>query len=309
MSYLGLDTSNYTTSAALLTDESIRSLGKLLPVPEGALGLRQSDALFHHTKALPGLLEDCLSGTHSPLEAVGVSERPRDRADSYMPCFLAGILAGTSAALAAGVPLYGFTHQAGHAAAAIYSTGQFSLLEQPFLCLHYSGGTTDCLLVRPHREKVLEVELLYSSLDLKAGQAVDRVGGLLGLPFPAGPALSQLAEGAEGDYAKLCPTLRNGNVSLSGLQNKAAQQLAAGLPPAEIAAYCLHAIAGGAQAMLEAAFLAKGNLPVLLCGGVMASSVLRRRLGKGFEGSFAAPEYSRDNAAGIALLCKVRCSY
>ena len=91
--FLGLDTSNYTTSAALYISEEQRIVQskQLLPVREGELGLRQSDAVFHHTKQLPDMIEQ-LSAQYSDISpsVVTASARPRNIEGSYMPCFLVG---------------------------------------------------------------------------------------------------------------------------------------------------------------------------------------------------------------------------
>ena len=87
---LGIDTSNYKTSAACLGigRKIWQSEGRFLDVEHGKLGLRQSEALFQHTKYLPDVIER-LKMTE-PLEAVAYSDKPREVEGSYMPCFLAG---------------------------------------------------------------------------------------------------------------------------------------------------------------------------------------------------------------------------
>ena len=86
--YLGIDTSNYTTSTAILheADKSVVQQKKLLPVKQGELGLRQSDAVFHHTQQIPDLLDALWKDDYVP-KAVGVSVKPRDAEGSYMPVF------------------------------------------------------------------------------------------------------------------------------------------------------------------------------------------------------------------------------
>lgn len=86
------------------------------------MGLRQSDALFHHTTALPEMLEELgREFDLTRISAVGVSQKPRPVEGSYMPCFLAGVSAATAFAQARGVPLIHTTHQQGHAAAALFA--------------------------------------------------------------------------------------------------------------------------------------------------------------------------------------------
>ena len=173
---LGIDTSNYATSLAVFdTDagEVVCDCKKFLPVKEGQLGLRQSDALFHHTAALPEMLAE-LSGKAdlTKVAAVGVSAKPRPVEGSYMPCFLAGVSVATAFALAKGLPMVKLTHQQGHIAAALYATGDLTLFEREALVFHVSGGTTDLLLCH----EAESITPLGTSSDLYAGQAVDRLG-------------------------------------------------------------------------------------------------------------------------------------
>ena len=116
MSYhLGIDTSNYTTSVALYNDEdnTILNLKKLLPVKSGEKGIRQSDAVFHHTVQLPELVKKAFSDKSIKLKSIGVSTKPCNIDNSYMPCFLTGISVATSLASALNIPMYEFSHQDG----------------------------------------------------------------------------------------------------------------------------------------------------------------------------------------------------
>ena len=105
--YLGIDTSNYTTSVAAFDGRDGVNRSRLLDVAPGQLGLRQSDALFSHVKRLPVLMEQLFSAV-SPgeIQAVAVSTRPRAVEGSYMPCFLAGVAVAKSLAAALGVPCH-----------------------------------------------------------------------------------------------------------------------------------------------------------------------------------------------------------
>ena len=302
--FLGIDTSNYTTSAACVRGGGVFSERRLLPVKEGELGLRQSDAVFHHVRALPEIVAAVLNPRDEPL-AIGVSDRPRDLEDSYMPCFLAGVTAAKLLALESGAKLYSFSHQAGHLSAAIYSAGHEELYETPFLAFHVSGGTTEAVLVSPDEEKILKTKPVASSLDLKAGQAVDRCGVMLSLPFPAGPALEKLALSCE-DRFDYRPTLRGADVSLSGIENRFRKMKAQGEAPERIARFTLEAVGAALSAMCGALRNEYGELPVLFAGGVSSCSILRERLAKEYGAYFAAPEFSADNAVGAALLAKRR---
>ncbi len=299
---LGLDTSNYTTSAAGYQPESstVCHRRKLLPVGEGELGLRQSDALFHHTRQLPEVLDSLpLEAGARPL-AVCASDRPRSLPGSYMPCFLAGRTAGRAVARICGVPFYATSHQNGHLAAALFSAGRLDLVDKPFLAFHVSGGTFEVLSVTPGPE-IFATEILAGTKDISAGQLIDRAGQLLGLGFPAGPRVEQLA--LEGRWGKkIAPAFRGRDCCLSGMENKARQLLEAGTSPEDLCRFVLEYIAAVLCRMAEEALAEKGELPLVFSGGVMANSILREALTKRFHCVFATPELSSDNAAGVALI-------
>ena len=300
---LGIDTSNYTTSAAFYDGGRILQEKRPLPVKPGTLGLRQSDALFHHTVQLPELLEALFSQNKmgESLAAIGVSDKPRCAEGSYMPCFLPGVAVAQSLSCALGVPLFKFSHQQGHLAAALFSAGRADLLEKDFIAFHVSGGTTECLQVKPG----LEAEILGGSGDLKAGQLVDRVGVMLGYPFPAGPAVDALA--MEGSLIKgIKPSVDGMTCSLSGLENKLRQMYTRGVSKEDVALYCLVSIAVNLEALAQGALARCGALPLVFSGGVCCSRVIRGLLCERFpEAIFAEPEFSGDNAAGIAMLAGV----
>lgn len=302
--YLGLDTSNYTTSVAALEAETgaLWQVKQLLPVKDGELGLRQSDALFHHVRQLPELFERLAGevGELSSVVAVGASNRPSQVEGSYMPCFLSGEGAAQQIALTLGVPCYRFSHQQGHVMAALYGAKAMTLKDKPFLAFHVSGGTTDALLVQPDAESVIRCERVAGSLDLKAGQLIDRVGGMLGLAFPAGPALEQLAQPVEGKLPR--PSMEGASCHLSGVENQCRKLLADGAPAEDVARFCLRSVCGAVEAMTERLLQQYGELPVVYAGGVMSNGYLRARLSERFGGYFAPPAYSADNAAGIAVL-------
>lgn len=300
MSALGIDTSNYTTSGAKYDGEKVtENRRKLLPVPEGMRGLRQSDAVFHHTRQLPEIL--CGLLPDKDLEAIGVSVSPTGERDSYMPCFLSGRGMARVLGAALNVPVYEFSHQQGHIAAALYSAGQLELLGQRFLAFHVSGGTTQAVLASPGGEKGPIARPVAGSLDLKAGQAVDRVGVALGLQFPSGPELEKLAL-RWNEKVRVRPVMRGADCSLSGIENQCMDMIRNGRPREETARHCLEAVTAALEGMCEALLLELGDLPVVFSGGVSSNSILRERLSGRFGAVFAAPEFSADNAAGIAVL-------
>lgn len=300
--FLGIDTSNYTTSCALYDTETnaVLQKKKLLPVKQGEIGLRQSDAVFHHTVQLPVLLNELFEGFDGNVDAIGVSDVPVRMKGSYMPCFLAGVNAATASACVKNVPLYKYSHQQGHLMAALYSADKRELFGRDFLAFHVSGGTTQLLFVNGY----LETTLIASSLDLKAGQAVDRVGVMLGFPFPAGRSVDELASRSDKKY-KINIRLNEGNCNLSGVENKCKKMLENGEKPEDICRYCIDYIMTALEKMMLYALDEYGGLPVLFSGGVMSNSIIKKYFTEKYGAFFAEPEFSSDNAAGIAILASM----
>lgn len=303
--YLGIDTSNYTTSVALFDtlSQNVIQKKKLLPVKEGEKGIRQSDAVFHHTQQirelLPEILKDC-----GEITAVSVSVRPRAAEGSYMPCFTVGQTAAATAASALGVPLYEVSHQEGHIVAALYSAGRLDLIGKPFYAFHVSGGTTELLSVAAAPGSPVSAQIIGTSTDLKAGQAVDRVGLMLGLKFPCGPELEKLALLSSAKF-DIKPYLDGANCSLSGVENKCEKMLSDGVSKEDVALFCILSLEKAILGMQKA--LPGDDLPVIYSGGVMSDSILQRDISHfckstGRVAGFAAPEFSSDNAAGVAIL-------
>lgn len=304
--YLGIDTSNYTTSVALY-DADIKKVihqKKLLPVKEGQLGLRQSDAVFHHVQQLPDVLGNVMNQVDSLPLAIGVSKSPRDAEGSYMPCFTVGVCNARVLSSTLKVPYYEFSHQRGHIVAALYSADRLDLLSERFLAFHVSGGTTEAVIVKPSKD-IIKTELVAKTLDLNAGQAVDRVGSMLGLKFPAGAELDKLACTYEGKI-KSKPTLKGCDCCLSGVENICSEMLRKGEQSNKVARYCIEHICATIDNMCENLIKEFGELPVLFAGGVMSNSIINKRLKEKYNAVFALPEFSSDNAAGIAILTAMR---
>ena len=306
--WLGIDTSNYTTSAAFCDGEGrvIANLKVPLPVREGECGLRQSDAVFAHVKNMPQLMAKCreaLGDVYTPV-AVGVSATPRDVEGSYMPCFLSGQAVASAVSAAMDIPMYTFSHQNGHIRAALYSAGCASeLMGKPFCAFHVSGGTTEVLRVTP-TETSFSVEQVGGTADINAGQAIDRVGVMLGLRFPCGPALEKLAAENTAKVPKPRITVRDGVCNLSGLENLASKLYAERGDRALVAAYVLTFIGDTLVRMTEHLLEKYPETPVLYAGGVMSNRYLQERLAHACRAFFAEPAFSADNAAGICLLCR-----
>lgn len=306
--YLGIDTSNYTTSAAVFHSETgrIAHRKKLLPVAQGALGLKQSDAVFAHVKQLPQIIEELFFDLPPvQLAAVGVSARPRNQQDSYMPCFLTGKLAASAISSVNRIPMVEFSHQCGHIAAALYSAGRLDLIGKEFIAFHFSGGTTECVHVSKGGDEVFHTEILYHSLDLKCGQAIDRVGGMLRLPFPAGRELDALSLLADKRFP-VKTTFKDGNCCISGLQNQCEKLLKQGESRENIARFCIDSVCKIVEQMAQNVREKYPNLPLIFSGGVMSNSLISKKITEEYGGYFATPEFSADNAAGTAILTAVR---
>lgn len=302
---IGIDTSNYTTSVALMyTDgELIANIKRPLPVKAGERGLRQSDAVFAHIKNLPSAMQEAkeqLAG-RMPI-AVGVSERPRRLEGSYMPCFLAGVSAAESISAALGIPVYRYSHQCGHIMAALYSSGRYDLLDgREFCAFHVSGGTTEMLRVRA-QDRGFSAELIGGTADLNAGQVIDRIGVHMGLPFPAGAELERLALQNKLKIPSKKPKLSDLKINLSGLENMAIKIYEDTSDKSLTAAFVLDYVGKGLSMLAESYEDSFGRTQFVFAGGVMCNSIIKKMLSDRFDASFAEPCMSSDNAVGIAAL-------
>lgn len=300
MSVIGFDTSNYTTSIACFDGVDGVNCSKLLPVKVGELGLRQSDAVFHHTKSLPELSGRLFSNVEvGKVSAIGVSTRPRAVDGSYMPCFLVGYSHAKLLAELLHVPLVECSHQQGHVAASLWSADRLDLMDTAHLAWHLSGGTTELLLVEPDGSNV-KCTRIGGTTDISAGQLIDRTGQLLNLPFPAGKHIDFLSRDAENvDFFKVkCQEME---FSLSGVQNKVSAYFENCKNPVETAGYALRCVCHAVYTATKNAKARYPGLPVVFSGGVASNGMLREMI-KPLDPVFAKPEFSTDNAMGVAVL-------
>ena len=300
MGVVGFDTSNYTTSIAYYDGSDGVNCSKLLPVRAGELGLRQSDAVFHHTKSLPELSGRLFSDLDvDGITAIGVSTRPRAVAGSYMPCFMVGYSHAKLLADCLRVPLMECSHQQGHVAASLWSAGRLDLMDTAHLAWHLSGGTTELLLVEPEGKNV-KCTRIGGSTDISAGQLIDRTGQLLDQAFPAGKHIDALSrEACNKDFFKVkCPEME---FSLSGVQNKVNAYYEACQNPVETAGFVLRCVCYAVFTATQHAIHAYPGLPVVFSGGVASNTMLREKIAP-LNPIFAKPEFSTDNAMGVAVL-------
>ncbi|MBQ7760728.1 MAG: peptidase M22 [Clostridia bacterium] len=301
--FIGIDTSNYTTSCAFCNQngEVIENFKILLPVKLGENGLRQSDAVFFHIKNLNSIAEKIKEKSQKyEVEAIGYSAYPRDCEGSYMPCFLVGQALGQMLSAILGVNAYPFSHQAGHIKSAVYSSG--SEENEDFIAFHVSGGTTEIIYVKKDRNGY-NISLLGGSEDLHAGQAIDRIGVSMGLKFPCGKEIESLAiqNKQKIPHCKIC--VSNYKCNLSGLENLASKLYKETNDKCLTSAFVLEFIGKTIIKLSENLRKEFPNLKIIYAGGVMSNSIIKNKIKKAFDNVyFAKPEFSTDNGAGISLL-------
>ena len=300
--YLGIDTSNYTTSVAAVDDSGVIVADEriILNVEQGKRGLRQSDALFLHIKNLPVLFKKI--GSLGKISAVGVSTTPRRTEGSYMPVFLSGYACASAIAETHGAKLLEFSHQEGHLRAGKLNLAQD--LPDRFYAVHLSGGTTEILNVKCEGAR-FSSEIIGGTQDISAGQLVDRIGVKLGLPFPCGKELEKLAAKSDSPL-KFKLSAKECFVSFSGVEAQAMRAADNDTLPCDLARGILFAISDTLSKAFKSVLAQYNERPILLAGGVASNQIIRTRLEKEFGDLvlFSDPKYATDNAVGIALMAK-----
>ena len=302
--FLGIDTSNYTTSISFVSYEGklISNIKKLLPVTEGEVGLRQSNAVFEHIRNLSSLQEEILKNEKYDIKAIGYSSRPRDVEGSYMPCFLVGESFSLLLSSIMHVDRYSFSHQAGHVFSAIYSSGMD--YSSPFISFHVSGGTTEILYVGI-KEADVHITKIGGSIDLHAGQAIDRIGVQMGCRFPCGKYIEEYALQNDTVVTKAKICVNKFDCNLSGLENMALKLYSETNNIKLTSAFVIDFISDTIIELTKNVKREYGDINVLYAGGVMSNSIIKKKIRSTFENVyFAEPEFSSDNAVGIALLAR-----
>ncbi len=294
---LGIDTSNYTTSLAVvdLTGKVITDKRELLKVDLGKKGLRQSEALFQHIKKLPYLFEECVSAINiKKIAGVAISNKPRNITSSYMPVFVAGEKFGETIATSLSIPIYKFSHQEGH----IKAIEAFNNIGDKFICFHLSGGTTEILKVTSGLDKKMNIECIGRTLDISLGQLIDRIGVSLKYPFPAGKHMDELAliEESSNLNAKEI-SITDMNINLSGLETYLIRA-AMTYSKEEIAFELFTKILLCIQKLIKSCKNKYKDWPIIFAGGVSESKYLRKHISE----TVKFGNYGSDNAVGIALL-------
>lgn len=295
--FIGIDTSNYTTSTAVYDGKEIKNVRKILSVNPGERGLRQSEALFQHIKQFPMLFDELMQNTDN-VRAVGVSTKPRNCDGSYMPVFLAGESFAKTISSALKVPLFEFSHQDGHIMAALYSLGMTDLNEK-FLSVHISGGTTEILLTK-YNGYNFDTKIVGGTRDISAGQFVDRIGVKMGMRFPCGKELDEFSKTAN-TITKLPVCEKDGYINFSGVETKV--QRMEDITP-DVALGVFDNISRSLTRAVNFCMKKYDCEKVVVAGGVASNSYISEYLKNKINGSvyLAQPEYATDNAAGTAVL-------
>lgn len=302
---LGIDTSNYKTSVAILTEkgEILFNSQEFLKIKKGERGLRQSEALFQHVRQLPHIIKKALADKEirEKIGCVSVSVRPRPIEGSYMPVFTAGESFAETLGAALNVPVYRFSHQEGHIEAVKYYS-EFKHVRR-MICFHFSGGTTEALLVDEPKGKF---EIVGGSKDLAYGQVLDRVGVSMGIDFPCGEALDNMAAQSKVHTNLLSPIkVRDGYVNLSGIETQA-QRMLSRCNQSDMVCDLFFKLSESVKEMTLQLASKYDIDKFLYAGGVSCSRYMRtflaENLSKDLRTAFGEAKLSSDNAIGIALL-------
>lgn len=297
--YIGIDTSNYTTSVAAYNGKSAIGVRRLLEVEQGNRGLRQSDALFQHMKRFNALFDELMKDVNEDVLAVGVSSRPRSCEGSYMPVFLAGQTIGHAIASALKVPCFEFSHQDGHIMAALYSLGKTDMDSEEFLSVHMSGGTTEILVTKMNKHG-FDVKIVGGTKDISAGQFIDRAGVKAGMKFPCGPELERLSEGAE-KPKKLPVCEKDGFINFSGVETMVQRM---DKIDAQTALGIFDNVAVSLSSAINHCIEKTGCKKIVIAGGVASNKYICSYFKTHIKGQvlIAQPQYVSDNAVGTAVL-------
>jgi len=313
--YLGIDTSNYTTSLAAVDENALLLADerKLLDVKNGTVGLRQSEAVFQHTKNLPLLFDSLFDKIDKKkIRAIAVSAKPRPEEKSYMPVFLVGLNTARILSRALNIPLLQTTHQEGHIMAGLWSAGNAVL--DKFNAIHISGGTTEVLEVSLQQLENLSFKInkIGGTNDLHAGQFIDRIGVRLGLTFPSGKELEKLAQKSVKPI-KFPISVRDLAISFSGPESHGQRLIEKGENPSDIARGIEDCLLKTLEKIIINVYDRNNLKDFLLVGGVASNNYLRANLNNRFKNNnininllFAKPHYSSDNAVGTSLIAQSR---
>ena len=311
---LGIDTSNYKTSVALVDSNGtiVFNRQQFLKVKKGERGLRQSEALFQHVQNLPRIITEAISDEiRANIKAVAVSDRPRPVKDSYMPVFTAGKGCAEIISSSLGIPLYTFSHQEGHIEAVKYYS-EFKTSDN-LICFHFSGGTTEAVIYKQHYDSNrpnISLEIVGGSKDLAFGQVLDRTGVAIGYSFPCGDMIDKIAVNASKNFKpdkSLLTKIKvtDGFINLSGIETQTSRALSV-TDETSLAHILMYRLSDAVCTMTIQLSEKYGVTDFLYAGGVSCSEYMRNylysKLPQNINIAFGNPALSSDNAVGTALL-------
>lgn len=305
---LGIDTSAYTTSIAITDLEShkvIINKRKVLDVPFGQKGLRQSDAVFQHLKNFQELYEQIdMELDLKRVEVVSVSSKPRNVENSYMPVFTVGQNYGKIIAKTLNCKYIEYSHQENHIAASLIN--DYKEINDNMLAIHISGGTTEFLRVRKSI-KGYDAVIEGKSLDITFGQLIDRIGTLMEFPFPCGTHMENyLINNPKRDIIKLPKISGDAEINLSGMENYFSNLYNTNKYSKEDIIYSLfNYVADCIVHIINHIKNIKDIRTIIIAGGVASNSIIRNAVIKKlkeYKVIFPTKENSSDNAVGVSIL-------
>lgn len=301
---LGIDTSAYTTSISLIDKKGniIYDFRKKLDVPIGNIGLRQQEAIFQHLGNIPEILFK-LDVDFNRIDSISVSSMPRNVNNSYMPVFMVGKNYGQALSKACNAKFIEYSHQEGHISAALIDC--YKVIENPFLTIHISGGTTEFLLTKKVR-KGFESKILGGTKDITFGQLIDRIGVFMKFPFPAGMKMEEYIN-EKNNIIKMPKISGNSYINLSGIENYLKDKyINKKYSNEEIISSLFYYIA---ICIIHIINEIKKNYcfnSIVITGGVSSNKYIRynieNKLSENFNIIFPNIGYSTDNAIGNSFL-------
>lgn len=308
---LGIETSCDDTSAAIIHGKKILSnvvASQLIHSQYGGI-VPELASRAHQQNIIPVVTHAIHQANISKkqINAIAFTKGP-----GLLGSLLVGMSFSKSLALSLQVPLIEVNHMQAHILAHFIENNEIAP-EFPFLCLTVSGGHTQILLVKDY----FTIELLGETLDDAVGEAFDKIGKMLGLNYPAGQEIDQLAKlGNPKKFHFTIPQVDNFNFSFSGIKTSVLYflQKQVNTNP-DFIAENLHDLCASVQQTLIDALINKLEKAieitklkhVAIAGGVSANSHLRERI-KNLENLYPCHtyipkiEYTTDNAAMIALV-------
>ncbi|MBC7087256.1 MAG: hypothetical protein H5T96_02070 [Tissierellales bacterium] len=304
--YLGIDTSNYTSSISVIneSDQILLDQRIILDVPLGKSGLRQQEAVFQHLINIPKLIESINIDVNC-FDTVSVSSKPRQIEGSYMPVFKVGVSFAEVISKINKIPIKYFSHQEGHIASIIYEN---NIYEDAFVSFHFSGGTTEIILVK--NSDNLYTTLIGGTNDISFGQLIDRIGVYTGLKFPCGEKMEKIA--CLGSLLKLdLPKPQNTTwINLSGLENFYKRLIDSKKYNIEDIFYTLFInISYFIENMVIKTIEIQNTSTVLIVGGVSTNNIIRNYLSNNnyrIKIYYSKTNLSSDNAVGVGFLGKYK---